>query len=143
MPTGSTSKGFGGGTTVLEPSILYGQILPGDAFLQAQTGFAVPWDRQPARETFWRAGIGQSFKERRFGRTWSPILEVLGAREMVRGEPALWDVVPQMQVTLSTRQHIRVSGGLRVPINDRANRSTQVMTYLLWDWYDGPFFGGW
>jgi hypothetical protein len=142
-PTGSSAKGFGGGTTVIEPSLLYGQILPGDAFLQAQTGVGVPWDRHAPRETFWRAAIGHSFKQGRFGRTWSPILELLGAREMVRGEPALWDILPQMQITLSTRQHIRVAGGLRVPINDRANRATQVMTYFLWDWYDGPLFGGW
>ena len=71
------------------------------------------------------------------------MVELLGARELVEGEPAQWDLLPQMQITLSTRQHIRMGVGVRVPLNERGPRPTQVMMYLLWDWFDGPFFGGW
>jgi hypothetical protein len=51
--------------------------------------------------------------------------------------------VPQMQVTVSRRQHIRVNAGYRTPINNRANRTPQVMFYVLWDWADGKFWEGW
>jgi hypothetical protein len=78
-----------------------------------------------------------------FGRTWSPMVEVLGARELASGEPVLWDVVPQMQVTLSKRQHIMINVGVRVPVNGRDSRRTQVLTYFLWDWFDGGLFDGW
>ena len=63
--------------------------------------------------------------------------------ELAEGEQALWDVVPQMQVTLSTRQHIMINVGVRVPVNERDSRRTQVLTYFLWDWFDGGLFDGW
>ena len=33
--------------------------------------------------------------------------------------------------------------GVRVPANDREGRSTQVITYFLWDWFDGGLLDGW
>ena len=71
------------------------------------------------------------------------MVEVLGARELEAGAPVEWDVVPQMQVTLSTRQHIMINVGVRVPVNQREARRTQVLTYFLWDWFDGGLLDGW
>jgi hypothetical protein len=34
LPTGSETDGIGGGTLVFEPFVTFGQILPGEAFLQ-------------------------------------------------------------------------------------------------------------
>jgi hypothetical protein len=48
-----------------------------------------------------------------------------------------------MQVTLSTRQHVMASAGVRLPVNAREQRHPQLLFYLLWDWFDGPLFGGW
>ena len=143
VPTGSESKGLGGGTGVVEPFLTYGQLLPGDWFVQAQSGIGIPLKSGAPKDAQWRAVFGKSFWPQRFGRMWSPMIEVLAGRELVRGERTLWDVLPEIQVTLSTRQHIRANVGVRLPINDAATRSTQVISYLLWDWYDGPFFGGW
>jgi hypothetical protein len=28
-------------------------------------------------------------------------------------------------------------------VNERANRGTSVLAYLLWDWFDGTLFDGW
>ena len=56
---------------------------------------------------------------------------------------AEWDVVPQMQVTLSKLQHIMLSVGVRVPLNERADRTPHVLTYFLWDWFDGGLFAFW
>jgi hypothetical protein len=59
------------------------------------------------------------------------------------GEDSEWDVVPQLQVSLSKLQHVMVSAGLRIPVSERDTRRTQFVTYLLWDWFDGSFFDFW
>lgn len=144
LPTGSETRGFGKGTTVFEPFVSFGQILPRDTFIQAQAGVELPADLDKAgREAFWRLVAGGSLSQGRFGRTWSPMLELVAARELESGASAEWDVVPQVQVTLSTRQHIMASLGVRVPVNERADRPTRLLFYVLWDWFDGPLFGGW
>jgi mono/diheme cytochrome c family protein len=144
LPTGSESRGFGKGTAVFEPFVSFGQVLPAEGFLQAQAGMEFPADTDKAgQEAFWRVVVGRSFSQGRFGRTWSPMIELVAARELEDDAATDWDAVPQMQVTLSTRQHIMASVGVRVPLNDASVRSTQVMFYLLWDWFDGPLFGGW
>lgn len=144
LPTGSESEGLGSGITLFEPFAAYGQILPRDSFLQIQAGFEFPSDPDRGdKEAFWRAAFGRSFLEHGYGRTWSPMVEVLGARELAGGAETEWDIVPQMQVTLSRRQHIMVSAGVRQPLNDRQERGRAFLTYLLWDWFDGGFFDGW
>jgi hypothetical protein len=77
------------------------------------------------------------------GRIWSPMFEILGSRDLINRAKNDWDVVPQMQVTLSRRQHIRASAGVRVPVNDTAGRPIQVQFYILWDWQEGSFLHGW
>jgi hypothetical protein len=81
--------------------------------------------------------------QRGFGRAWSPAVELLGAREMEGGARATLDVVPQMQVSLTRRQHVLASVGVRLPVVGRAGRSREVIAYLLWDWFDGGFLEGW
>jgi hypothetical protein len=53
------------------------------------------------------------------------------------------DLLPQVQVTLSKRQHIRFNLGYQIPVNHTAGRSKQVVFYFLWDWFDGGFLDGW
>jgi hypothetical protein len=142
LPTGSSRRGLGNGTTIFEPFVAYGQILPRDSFIQAQAGFEFPASDLES-ESFWRATFGKSFAQKRFGRLWSPMIELLGTRALETGAITHWDAVPQMQVTLNRRQHIRLNGGVRLPINDRPNRSPSVLFYLLWDWFDGGFLEGW
>jgi hypothetical protein len=143
LPTGKENEGLGGGVTVFEPFAAFGQLLPADGFIQVQTGFEIPFAEEHANELFWRGLVGKSFVQGRFGRAWSPMVEILGAKELAEGEPVLWDVVPQMQVTLSRRQHIMINIGVRVPVNERVLRGTQVLAYVLWDWFDGGLFDGW
>ncbi len=78
-----------------------------------------------------------------FGRAVSPMLELLGVRDLVSGAETKVDLVPQVQWALNTRQHILFNLGLRVPATETAGRDTQVVMYLLWDWFDGGFFDGW
>ncbi|MBM3792348.1 MAG: transporter, partial [Acidobacteria bacterium] len=144
LPTGDRDKGFGKGTTVFEPFVSFGQILPSEFFFQAQAGLELPADTDRAeREGFWRLSLGRTFTSGRFGRAWSPMVEFLAAREMASGEHVGWDAVPQVQVTLNRRQHIMFNVGVRLPLTDSGVRRTQLLVYLLWDWFDGGFFEGW
>jgi hypothetical protein len=141
LPTGTASRGLGQGVTVFEPFVTFGQLLPGDRFVHGQAGAGIPG--RGAVEGFWRAAVGQTFEQQRFGRAWSPMIELLGAREFESGRPIHWDVVPQAQITLSRRQHIMINGGVRVPVTARADRGPQVVMYFLWDWFDGGLLDGW
>lgn len=144
FPSGDREKGFGKGTTVFEPFVSYGQILPSEFFFQSQAGVGLPVDTDRANhEGFWRFGFGRSFTSGRFGRVWSPMLEVLGARELVAGHTVQWDLIPQMQITLSRRQHIMMNVGVRTPLTNPESRDTQLLFYFLWDWFDGGLFSGW
>ncbi len=143
LPTGSESRGLGKGTAVFEPFVTFGQVLPRDSFIQAQAGFAVPMSKGHDNEIFWRVAVGKTLEQNRFGRLWSPMIEILAARPLVSGAAIDWDVLPGMQVTLNTRQHVRLAGGVRLPVTDADRRATSVMVYLLWDWYEGGFLKGW
>jgi mono/diheme cytochrome c family protein len=143
LPTGKEQLGLGNGYTVFEPFAMWGQILPRNSFLQLHGGLEIPSDSAKGdREAYLRTAFGTTFAENRgFGRAWSPQVEVLWARP--QGGPAEWDVVPQVQVTLSKLQHVMVAGGIRLPVTQRADRPRQGLVYLLWDWFDGGFFEFW
>jgi len=146
LPTGDEANGFGSGTVVFEPFASFGQLLPADAFVHAQAGVELPFDSDRAeREAFWRAVLGRTWASgsRGFGRAWSPMVEVLAARELESGASTAWDLLPQVQVTLNTRQHVMANVGVRIPVTDADVRETRILVYILWDWFDGGFFEGW
>ena len=143
LPTGKEDEGFGSGSTILEPYAAYVQLLPGDSFFQAQVlgEFAVGGPAED--ELAVRAVLGKTWTDGEFGRAWSPMLEVLAARELGSGADTTLDVVPQLQVALNTRQHILLNIGVRIPVGNKRDRKPQIAMYLLWDWFDGGFLDGW
>ena len=142
FPTGDAARGLGNGHYVFEPFAMLGQLLPHDAFVQLHGGLEIPSDSAAPKEAYLRSAVGFTWMaDRGFGRAWSPQVELLVARPFDGG--AEWDVVPQVQVTLSKLQHVSVAGGVRIPLNGRDERGTAVVTYLLWDWFDGPFTSFW
>jgi len=145
LPSGNSDKGLGSGVTTFSFHAMAGQILPGDAFLQAQVGTDQPVNTDLSPRTFfWRVNAGKSFRqEGGLGRMWSPMIEVVGDRAFAAGELMNVDLVPQMQVTLSRRQHVRANAGLQIPVSNREGRSKSFVFYLLWDWFDGGLFEGW
>jgi mono/diheme cytochrome c family protein len=144
LPTGDRASGAGKGTFILEPFLAFGQLLPADFFLQAQAGLELPFQRsKAANEAFLRVALGKEIRFRPWGRVFSPMVELLAAKELVSGEKVVLDLVPQIQVTLNKRQHIRFNIGVRLPFNETEGRRAAVMAYLLWDWFDGAFFAGW
>jgi mono/diheme cytochrome c family protein len=143
FPTGEGALGLGDRLLKFEWYGTFSQRLRFDAFLHAQAGMEVPLNLQAAlNEVFWRVAAGKTFTQARWGRAWSPIVEVLGAREIEFGEPVKWDLIPQLLVTLSRRQHVMASGGVRLPITIRT-RSPAVVVALLWEWTQGSVFSGW
>lgn len=144
FPTGDEDEGFGNDTTVVEPYLSYGQLLPYDFFLHSQAGLAYPFDDDKVNEeAFLRFALGRTFLLGPYGRLWAPMVELLGSRELVSGADENWDLAPQFQFALSTRQHVRINLGARIPLNDTDQRDTRFGAYLLWEWFDGSFFEGW
>jgi mono/diheme cytochrome c family protein len=145
VPTGRADRGLGAGVTVVGPFVACGQLLPAGGFVQAHAGADLPVDFDTANpELFWRVVLGWSLVPSRFGRMYSPMLEVLGARELGPNDAVvIWDVAPQIQVTLNRRKHLRLDVGARVPVNQTEGRYVQLGTYLLWDWYEGSPLKGW
>ena len=144
LPTGSTENRLGAGTTRFEPFVAYGQILPSNFFVQAFGGVQLSTNRDKSPHVvIARAVLGGSWIQGDFGRTWSPMVELLNTVTLGDQPKANWSVVPQVQVSLNTRQHILLNVGIRLPLNEREQRSSQVLMYVLWDWFDGGLFDGW
>lgn len=143
LPTGKEELGLGNGYSVVEPFAMFGQALGTSGFLQVHTGIEIPTNHRLGRnEGFVRTALGYSIaQDRGFGRAWSPMVEVLMAKP--QGGSVEWDVVPQMQVSLSKLQHVLISVGARLPVNQREERKPQFLTYLLWDWFDGGLTKFW
>jgi mono/diheme cytochrome c family protein len=143
VPTGKEELGFGNGFTIVEPFAMWGQMVGTSAFVQTHVGYEVALDRTRGQnEGFVRTALGYTVtQDRGFGRAWTPMLEVLAAKP--QRSPTEWDLVPQMQISLSKLQHILFSVGVRVPMNERDERKPQVLTYFLWDWFDGGLFEFW
>jgi mono/diheme cytochrome c family protein len=144
LPTGDEAKGLGKGTTVLESFVLYGKMLPRDSFVQVQGILELPRSSAFEDELVVRAAVGRTWTaDAPFGRAWTPMVEVLGARELTGSATTQWDLVPQLQVSLNQRQHVLGAIGIRQPITDRSTRPTELVFYLLWDWFDGGVLEGW
>jgi mono/diheme cytochrome c family protein len=144
-PTGNKSLGLGSGVTSFEAFGAFGQILPASSFVQIQSGVEIPADKTRAPNVFfWKTAVGRSFAAQGgAGRQWTPMVEFLGDRDLVSGARMNWDIVPEVQVTLNQRQHVRASMGVRTPLTNTFGRSTQLTFYLLWDTFDGAFWEGW
>jgi mono/diheme cytochrome c family protein len=145
LPTGNRARGFGTGTTTFETFASFNQLFPTNTFVQIKFGGDLPRHTDIAPQSiFFQSALGQSFAANHgLGRLWSPMFEFIAARNLVDNAKTDWDVLPQMQVTISKRQHIRANLGVRVPVTNTTGRPVQVLFYLLWDWFDGRLNEGW
>jgi mono/diheme cytochrome c family protein len=145
VPTGDSKRGFGNGTTTFETFAAFDQLFPTNTFVQFQMGADLPHRTDIVPQAlFWRTAVGQSFAANHgLGRLWSPMVEFLADRDLENGARTNWDVLPEMQVTISRRQHVRFNIGVRTPMTNTAGRTRQVVFYFLWDWADGKLWEGW
>ena len=145
LATGDEEAGLGAPGNVFEAYTSFGQILPNDAFIQAQAGAEVPLYRDAANEVFGRLVLGATLTEGEWGRSWTPMVEVLAKRELDSDAATHVDLVPQVQVALNTRQHVLGNIGVLLPVGDvdGTERPVRLVAYVLLDWFDGGFFEGW
>ena len=130
LPTGKESEGLGNGYWIYEPFAMWGQFIGTNGFLQLHSGLEIPSDSAAGKEGFLRTALGYTLsQDQGFGRAWSPMMEVIVAKP--EGGSTEWDLVPQVQVSLSKLQHVLLSVGVRVPLNEREERKPQVLTYVL------------
>jgi mono/diheme cytochrome c family protein len=143
LPTGNAAKGLGTGELTFGVFASYDVLLPASSFLQLQAGGAFPLHTETTPiSVYARGALGTSFSHN-FGRQWSPIVELAASRDLRDGAAIDWTLVPELQVTLSARQHVRAALGYQVALNDIEHRPNQVTLYLLWDWFDGGLLEGW
>jgi mono/diheme cytochrome c family protein len=145
FPLGNKARGMGTGVTTFETFAAYDQLLPWNFFFQLQDGAELPVDTHIAPQSvFWYTTVGWNFAEdHRLGRLWSPMMEFLADRDLRTGAQTGWDVMPEMEVTINKRQHLRAAAGFRIPIVNTAGRQKQVLFYLLWDSQEGKLTEGW
>ena len=96
------------------------------------------------RAYYLRTALGKTIStEDGLGRRWSPMAEFIADRDLVSGARTNFDIVPEIQIPISKRMHILASIGLRVPVNNTADRPKQLILYFLWDYVDGTLRQGW
>jgi hypothetical protein len=144
VPSGNRARGFGSGTTTFETFAAYDQLFHNTS-IQTQFGADLPRHTDIAPQSiFFNTAVGQTIMaDHGLGRAWTPMFEFLAQRDLMDRARTEWDVLPQMQVTISHRQHIRGDVGVRVPVSNTAGRAVQLQLYLLWDWQDGKINEGW
>ncbi len=145
LPSGNRAHGLGTGLATFQTFAAYGQLFPGKFFLQMQGGADLPTDTSKVpQDVFLNTAVGKWFNQTEgLGRLWAPMVEFLAHKNLQDGAKTAWDVMPEMQVTISKRQHVRFNAGLRIPATNTAGRQMQVMFYVLWDWQDGKLWEGW
>jgi len=144
-PTGNRAIGTGGQSTVFEFFTAFGKLLPRDSFVQLHSGVELPVHPSVTPRAYYlRSAVGKMFATNAgLGRRWSPMTEFIFDRDLVSGAPNNVDVIPQIQIPLNKRMHILANIGLRIPANNTAGRSKQLVFYLLWDYVDGGLTAGW
>jgi len=145
LPSGSTAHGLGSGVTQFETFAAFAQLFPRESFVQLQAGTDQPTDASKApRSLFWRSALGKTFRQSDgLGRMWTPMVEVVANKDFLPHTTPDWDILPEFQVSLSQRQHVRINLGLRIPVTNTSDRPIQVVFYVLWDWFDGSLLKGW
>ena len=130
LPTGSESRGLGGGVTVFEPYAAFATVLR-DHYLQAQLKFELPsretWDDV---ETVYSFYVGRDTSI--YPRTWTIGLELNG----VNSDVAL---TPQIRKGLTGTGALAAAFGVRLPLNNRNEQGIQWVGYLLWEYLEPAF----
>jgi len=143
LPTGDAQRGLGNPDAGGELYLAFGQALPSDAFIQSRLLVEGPLRSSATQEAALQLVVGKTWIAPEYGRSWTPMLEIIGNRELEQGVDGEWSLVPQLQVSLSLRQHVLLSIGASLPMDHRDRRDTRVLAYVLWDWYDGGLSQGW
>jgi hypothetical protein len=130
FPTGSESRGLGGGVTVFEPYAAFATVAR-DLYLQGQLKFEFPstntWDD---RETIYNLYIGRDTSI--YPNTWTIGLELNGENDEVA-------LTPQIRKGLTKTGALAAAFGVRLPLNHRDEQGIKWVGYLLWEYLEPVF----
>jgi mono/diheme cytochrome c family protein len=136
----------GNGVHRYEQFLTLTQLLPKRTYFLQQVGGEVSifHRHQSPAEAYTRTMFGKTFlADKSMGRAFSVSNELIAIRKFGPRQAWTLDVVPQAQITVSKRQHMRLGVGVSIPAVNVQSRSTQLVFYWLWDTFDGGLFEGW
>jgi mono/diheme cytochrome c family protein len=153
VPSGNPQNG-GTGNWELEEFLTYTQLLPKKMFFLQQVGAEGPFKRHDDPiQAYFRTDIGKTFlADKGFGRAFAIANEFVTTRNLAPRQNWTLNLVPQIQVTISKRQHMRLGIGYNIPIVKGPPNpgiiinpvgQQQFTFYWLWDTFDGGFLEGW
>src|SRR5262249_7202499 len=120
VATGKHARGCRSGATTLPWHRAVPQVFANTTFEHLQPGAKRPRNTETAPQPlYWRTALGQSIAANHgLVRLWTPMVEFVAARDLVDQARTNWDVVPEMQVTISRRQQIRANIGFSKPFTN-------------------------
>ena len=127
FPTGSEMRGLGRGTAMFEPYLAAGTML-GGLYVQTQGKLELPADTEKADRAFvYNLYVGGDTSSA--PNTWTLGIELNGEND----ELAL---TPQVRKGLTRTGALAAAFGVQIPINERSDRPTRAVGYLLWEYFE-------
>jgi hypothetical protein len=134
LPTGADEKGLGAGTTKFEPFLALGKETRGWV-VQGSLKMELPTDTAKAeREFAYSVAIGYPLFLIGGVRDFFLTLEVVGSRELKRGERSEVALVPQIRLPIDRMGRWAVAIGPFLPIPRGSNLRPGFAAYLLWEY---------
>ena len=134
FPTGRSAKGLGSGTYRFEPFLAAGQAI-GAWTVQANLRVELPADRQKAeRELGYSIAVGRPVYFIREIRDLFATLEIVGTRELARGESSEIFLSPQLRLPVDRMGRWALAVGPTLPVTHRSTTRVGFAAYLLWEY---------
>jgi hypothetical protein len=127
LPTGSSRRGLGSGTSIWEPYLSFGTLV-GATYVQAQAKVEIPADSSKADRAF----VYHLYA----GRDWSATPDTWTLGVELNGENDELAFTPQVRKGLTKTGALGAAVGVRVPITARREQGTRVVGYLLWEYLE-------
>lgn len=128
VPSGSESRGLGGGTAVFEPYVATATTIGSQTYLQTQFKIELPRHRPwEDRATVYNIYLGHDAKL--LPSTFTYGIELNGEND----ELAL---TPQIRKGLSKSGALAGAFGVRLPLNKRDEQGVKWVGYLLWEYLE-------
>lgn len=134
FPSGRREDRLGQGTTKFEPFIALGKQTKG-WIVQGSFKFELPLDTEKAdREFAFNIALGYPVYFIGGLRDVFPMLEIVGSRELKRGEPNLVFLVPQVRLPIDRMGRWAFALGPTIPLTQRSSARAGFAAYLLYEY---------
>jgi hypothetical protein len=138
IPTGNKARGFGSGTTTFETFAAFDQVFR-DTFIKRNSDW-LPFHTNIAPQSLFQHHYRSKLCGSPAWATLVTMMEFVATRDLVTGGKTDWDLIPQMQVTISRRQHVRGVWGFA--FLDQCNREAKRSSFICCGTGDGKLTEG-